>query len=280
MDIPLILEDNGDHLADLDAKGIAPKGIQRSLSIRTTRWTVNQATYTVSTGEGWRKQFLNRWQVDVEKVSVIENGTVVPSLIDCKNLRSFQKLSAANQIPTLVYLGGFYPWHGVEILLKAFNRALDSKSPLLLILIGSGPGELEAHQLVKDLQISDSVNFAGHLSPTEFVSILGNSDIGLSPYCNWMEYSGLKIFDYKAAGLAVIASGENGMPSTLTDGKTGLIIPPCNQDALTSAILKLANNLDWTWKMGRVGRFEAETKHQWKHTVQNLETLFSNINKK
>jgi len=279
LDIPLILEDNGDQLADLEAKGIAPQGLQRRLSLAATARAVRQATHTVSTGEGWRRQFIRRWQVDPNTVSVVENGTIVPTLLERELLRSFQELPASEQIPTLVYLGGFYPWHGVPILLHAFARALETGSNLKLVLIGSGSGEDKARQLAAELELGDTVKFTGHLAPTEFVSVLANADIGLSPYCGWPEYSGLKIFDYKAAGLAVIASGEDGMPPTLTHDKTGLIVPPCDEDALTSAILQLANELDLTWEMGRQGRLEAENFHQWVHTAQNLERIFSFINK-
>ena len=277
LNIPIILEDNGDQLADLEAKGIAPQGLQRRLSITVTGWAVQQAAHIVSTGDGWRLQFIRRWGVSDKKVTVVENGTIVTDLLERGTLRSFRGLPASEQTPTLVYLGGFYPWHGVPILLGAFAQALETGNPLQLILIGSGTGEEKARELVANLQLEDTVSFAGHLAPTEFAPILANADIGLSPYCGWPEYSGLKIFDYKAAGLAVIASGENGMPATISPEKTGVIIPACDEDALTRAILRLSSDLDQTWQMGRAGRKEAEEIHSWEHTTQNLEKIFKSM---
>ena len=81
--------------------------------------------------------------------------------------------------------------------------------------------------------MEDKIEFAGQLAPKQFATLLANSDIAVSPYCGWAEYSGLKIFDYKAAGLAIIASGEGDQPKTLQQGKTGMIVPPCDLTALT-----------------------------------------------
>ena len=276
--IPLILEDNGDQLADLESKGIAPQGLQRRLSIGVTGWAVRQATQIVSTGEGWRRQFIKRWGVPDTKVTTVENGTTTIDLLKRENLRAFRGLKASEVTPTLVYLGGFYPWHGVPVLLRAFSQALKFGKSMRLILIGSGIGEDEARALTSDLHLKDHVEFAGQLSPAEFTAVLADADIGLSPYCGWPEYSGLKIFDYKAAGLACIASGEEGMPATISQGKTGWIVPPCDEEALRVAILELAQDLERTWQMGRVARLEAEQHHQWQHTAQTLEKIFLSIN--
>ena len=275
--IPLVLEDNGDQLSDLEAKGIAPQGLQRRISIYLTDLLVRQASHIVSSGDGWRKQFIRRWNVADEKVTVVENGTIVTNLLERETLRCFRHLTAINQIPALVYLGGFYPWHGVTVLLRAFAKALELRNPMRLVLIGSGYAKEEAQTLASDLDLGDAVTFAGHLSPVDFSKILGNADIGLSPYCGWIEYSGLKIFDYKAAGLASIASGEEGMPATLVHNETGLIVPPCDEGALTRAILELSNNLDRTWEMGRAARIEAEQLHQWRQTAENLEIIFTSF---
>ena len=56
--------------------------------------------------------------------------------------------------------------------------------------------------LVHELGIEEWVVFTGHLSAHQFASHLAGADIGVSPYCGRVEYSGLKLLDYKSAGLA------------------------------------------------------------------------------
>lgn len=274
--VPLILENNGDHLADLEAKGIAPTGRQRSISLRATAWAVQNAAHIAVSGDGWRREFVKRWQIPESKITTVENGTILVEMLQREQLRSFQN-NPPRAVPQLVYLGGFYPWQGVPNLLRAFGRLIEQGTRAELLLIGSGQGYEEAEEIAADLELRDLVTFSGRLGPEEYAPILANADIGLAPYCGWPEYSGLKTFDYKAAGLPTISSGVDGMPRTLSHGRTALIIPPCDEAALAEAMATLINDASRRQKMGQAARIEAETENSWEHTVTRLVALFEQV---
>ena len=278
LNIPLVLENNGDHLADLEAKGIAPRGLQRRLSLWGMGWAVGQAAHVVVSGDGWRDQFLARWQSDPARTTTVENGTLLVDRLRRAEVRSFGEdgggRGGGDTAVTLVYLGGFTPWQGVPVLLQALAQVRGQLPPLRLLLIGDGSGRVEAEQLTADLGLTDLVTFTGRLLPETYAPMLAQADMGLAPYHNWPEYSGLKIFDYKAAGLAIIASGENGRPATLTHQKSGWIVPPGDVATLAQAIIQLVNDPDLRRCLGQTARQEAENKHRWQHTAQRLATLF------
>ena len=121
------------------------------------------------------------------------------------------------------------------------------------------------------------MTFTGKLKATDYAPYLAGADIGVSPYCGWPEYSGLKIFDYKAAGLACVASGEHGQPSTLNHGETGWIVPPCDEDALAEALFTLSENAELRRKLGQAARLDAERHHAWRHTALHLEKIFHSV---
>ena len=131
--------------------------------------------------------------------------------------------------------------------------------------------------LVSELQIDSRVTFTGYISPTQLANYLSQADIGISPYCGRSEYSGLKLFDYKASGLAIIASGENGKPSSLEHRKTGWIVPPCDEDALYQAIALFRSDIELRKRIGKAARIEAESNHSWRHTAERLEQLFNRV---
>ncbi len=277
LNIPLILEDNGDHLDDLEAKAQAPMGIRRSLALMVMGWGIRQSTYTISSGDGWRQRFIQRWKYPPDKITTVENGTTLVRLLSRTDLASFNLAPEANTPVQLVYLGGFYTWHGVPILLNAFARAVGLQRNIRLLLIGSGEGYQSAVDQAQKLDIDEYVTFAGHQPQSAYSIMLSQADIGVSPYCGWPEYSGLKIFDYMAAGLPTIASGKDGMPSTLEHARTGWIVPPCDEAALEAAILELASDRERLKAMGRAARFEAEAKHDWRNTADALEIIFERI---
>jgi phosphatidylinositol alpha 1,6-mannosyltransferase len=90
----------------------------------------------------------------------------------------------------------------------------------------------------------------------------------------------LKLFDYKASGLAIVASGEKGAPTCIADGLSGLVVPPCDLDALEDALHKLVSNLELRIKLGKQARLEAEAMHTWDHTAQKLEEVLIEVVRK
>lgn len=270
--IPLILEDNGDHLNDLEARGQAPTGLHRRLALALMRRGMARATHVISSGEGWRRAFIQRWAYDPARVTTIENGTELVHLLPRQALYHFQD-APARETATLVYVGGFYPWHGIPVLLPALAHALAQGARARLLLIGSGDGLAEAQQMVAALGLDAAVTFAGHLRAEQYAPLLAQADIGVSPYCGWPEFSGLKILDYKAAGLPTIASGQEGQPPTLCHEETGLIVPPCDGAALQTAIVRLCADAPLRRRLGQTARLEAEQQHTWQHTVDRIEQV-------
>jgi glycosyltransferase involved in cell wall biosynthesis len=274
--VPLVLEDNGDHLFDLEAKGIAPRGAQRRLSVALMRRAVHRAAHVISAGAGWREQFIRRWGIDAGRITTIENGTALMGMLARDELRSFGAPGAAGPV-TFVYLGGFYPWHGVPVLLEALASARAQGANARLRMIGSGDGFAEAQALAARFGLDEVVSFEGHRKPAEYAPMLASADVGVSPYCGWPEFSGLKVLDYKAAGLPTIASGEHGHPPTLAHGVTGVIVPPCQVEPLAAAIVRLTADPAARVRMGQAARLEAETMHGWEQTAARIEHVFHSV---
>lgn len=278
---PLVLEVNGDHLAEYEMLGVAPQGIQRTVSLRFMRWATAQAAWVVATGEGWRRRFLQRWPVDPARVSVVENGSEVVQLLARADLANFQEeppVSGSREHPVrLVYVGAFEPWHGILVLINALAKVVEQNPCVHLDLIGDGSARGEIERLVAEHRLEPFVTLHGFLRIEQAAPILGRGEIGLSPYCGRVEYSGLKLLDYKAAGLATIASGAGGEPAVLQHGRTGWIVPPCDVDRLAEAVLTLAEDAALRRCIGQAARVEAEAEHSWRHTAVQLQAIFHKV---
>lgn len=273
---PLVGEYNGDPLLDLEAKRMAPGGLQRKLSLGLMRRSLHHPAHVVASGEGWRRQFIERWAFDPQRVTTIENGSSLVERLQRRDLRSFNGTEKSVGPVRIVYLGGFQPWQGVSILIRALERAA-AQVDLRLWLIGAGPGLADARRQVEDAHLTQRVVFTGNLSPEAFAPLLARSDVGVSAYCGWQEYSGLKLLEYKAAGLAIIASGEGDQPRTLRHGETGWLVPPCDETALSQALLQLAKDPALRRRLGQAARLEAESQHSWSETGRRLTEVFRHV---
>jgi glycosyltransferase involved in cell wall biosynthesis len=277
MKIPLVLEVNGDHLPEFGMLGVEPKGMQRKLSIALMKRAAHRASHVVATGEGWRQSFIRRWNVPTEKVTVVENGSEIVKLLRREELRPFALHTDGEESAKLIYVGAFEPWHGLTILIKAVARVIAQGVRIELTLVGDGTESGNLKQAVRKWGIEKQVNFTGYLSAPQLARQLAVADIGVSPYCGRAEFSGLKLLDYKAAGLATIASGENGQPAVLTHGRTGWIVPPCDEVALSEAITLLATNSSLRKEIGRKARIDAEKYHSWQRTAEELLSIFKQV---
>lgn len=276
--IPLVWEVNGDHLDEFQSLGIAPQGLQRQLSLLLMKWATKQASLVIATGEGWRKRFLERWETPQKQVVVVENGSHLVEILPREKLQTFQPLSSTDNKPlTIAYLGALEPWHGVDVLLRSFERAQQEIPGLRLIVIGDGSERARLEHLTAQLDLETHVSFLGFLSLEKAAQWLSSAEIGVSPYCGRVEFSGLKLLDYKAAGLATIASGENGSPSVLRHGHTGWIVPPCNTDALAEALILLAQQPGLRRSLGQNARLEAEDIHSWRYTASQIAQLLLTV---
>jgi glycosyltransferase involved in cell wall biosynthesis len=274
MQVPHVLEVNGDHPAEFEVLGIAPRGIQRAVGFRVTGYAARRAAHTVATGEGWRRRHIERWGVDPETVSVVHNGSAVVELLERRGLRCYRDV--ADDAVRVIYAGSLDEWQGLPILLRAVARAVE-RVRLTLTIAGAGPREHELKRMAASLRLGSRVAFAGHLRLDALAGRLGDSDVGVSLYRGRVEYNGLKLLDYKAAGLATVAAGCNGEPSLIGHERTGLIVAPDDEGAVAEAIVRLARDVGSRVDMGRRARQEAETQHRWRHTAEALEGLLGGV---
>jgi glycosyltransferase involved in cell wall biosynthesis len=148
---------------------------------------------------------------------------------------------------TVVYAGQLYPWKGVGTLLEAMAQFPEAR---LTVLGGSGvPGDadlLACRQRAAELGIEERVTFAGFVPPAEVRGRIAGAGVAVVPLPDNLmaRYftSPLKLFDYMAAGVPIVASDLPTIGEVVSDGDTALLVPPEDAAALASAIRRLLVN--------------------------------------
>jgi glycosyltransferase involved in cell wall biosynthesis len=233
-------------------------------------------THAVATGAGWRSRHIEQWGIEPAKVSVIQNGTALVELLSREQLRAFAP-ERDDACLRVAYVGSFDPWQGLPTLLRAVSSVVASGASIELRIAGAGREEATLRSMTHQLGLERRVRFLGHLPVIDLGRCLCDCDVGVSLYHGRAEFTGLKLLDYKAAGLATVAVGDGGQPDVIEHGKTGVIVPPDDEQAVVSALLALSRDRAWQGQLGREARRSAEARHSWRHTVQALDNLFQRL---
>lgn len=142
--------------------------------------------------------------------------------------------------PTILFFGYVRKYKGLANLLRAMPRVLESVDADLLI-VGEFYDDREGYDaIVRDLGIRDHVRIVAEHVPDEDVGrYFGASDVVVLPYLSATQ-SGITQVAY-AFGLPVISTNVGGLPEVVSDGETGYIVEPGDEEALAAAIVKFFN---------------------------------------
>ena len=170
--------------------------------------------------------------------------------------------------PVVTFVGTLKPWHGVDVLLRA--RAQAHKDWQLRI-IGDGPMRAELDDLARSLGID--MDFRGAVAPDAIPQHMAGTAIGVAPYPAMdtdsdQYFSPLKVYEYMAAGLPVVASRVGQLPEIM--GESAYLVPPSDPEALAEALDALVANPVERARVGSDNRRQAEREHSWTGTVDHI----------
>jgi glycosyltransferase involved in cell wall biosynthesis len=157
------------------------------------------------------------------------------------------------------YTGRLSPEKGVDTLLRAVQKAIDRAPEIRLLIAGDGPQRKNLEALSRELGIHRQVCFLGHLERSEMERAFEEVWAQIVP-SQWEEPFGVVTTEAMMRGTAVIASNHGGCAECVIDGRTGLLFPAGDPDALADAILQLTGNKVLCERMGLAGRETALRK--------------------
>ncbi len=197
---------------------------------RLRAWWIRRADHVIVHSQ-WMAGWVVRWGVPASRLTVIPNGVEPPEA-----LAPFTSVPAANPLSTpvtLVTAARLTSWKGIAELIGAVAGMPD----LGLVVVGDGPDRARLEQVARDLDAADRVFFAGRKSREETLGIMAACDIfALNSTWEGMPHA---VLDALVLGMPLIATAVGGVPEVVTDGESGLLIPPSDPDALRMALERL-----------------------------------------
>lgn len=182
-------------------------------------------------------------------------------------------------IPTegivFLFVGRMIPIKNLSFLIESFASALQKNPLLYLILVGDGPSKPNLLDQVNALALKGRVIFAGRQTGENLLAHYNAADIFVitSSYDNFP----FVVLEAMACELPVIATRVGGLPKSVDEGRTGLLVESGNVKNLKSAMLATAKDKAGRCEMGRRGREKVIQKHSWQETARQMLTLYEDL---
>lgn len=192
--------------------------------------------------------------VDEERVQapvrLIYNGVDLSRYDDteaCCTLPEEYGMEAGSQIVGVI--ARLEPEKGHPTLLEAWPAVLRAVPDAYLLFVGEGSRREALEAQARDLRIAHRVVFTGRRD--DVPAVTAALDVAVLP--SYREAQGLSILEAMALSRPVVASNVGGIPEMITDGETGLLVPPHDAAALATAVTRLLVDHPYADTLGRAG---------------------------
>jgi glycosyltransferase involved in cell wall biosynthesis len=179
-----------------------------------------------------------------------------------------------------VFAGAFRNWHGAVHLIHAVRRLRESgRADISAVFIGDGP---ELPRVRREAVGLPGVIFTGALPHDDMPAQLAAADIGVAPFdigahqplSLGFYWSPLKIFEYMATGLPVVAPAVDRIPQLVRDQMEGLLYPSADPAALAASLERLSDGA-LRQRLGQAARVRAVADFSWSSHCRRLESAIS-----
>jgi glycosyltransferase involved in cell wall biosynthesis len=169
------------------------------------------------------------------------------------------------------WTGSFRGFHGLDVALGAMAQLQETRPDATLLLVGDGQQRAGIAARAAELGLG-SVVFAGAVPFHDVVRHLRLCDAGLvlAPASGSFHYSPVKLREYLATGIPVIAHDVGELSATLTHERDALLVPRADPAALARAIGRLADDSSLRDRLRTRGPELARERWSWERPVRDV----------
>ena len=212
-----------------------------------------------------------------DRVHIIPNGVNIDRFrVD--RFSPLPSLSSSYPLPysppsfTIGFVGTMKDWHGLPVLAEAFTQLHRHCSQVRLAMVGDGPARAAMQTTLEERGLGPAVDWHGRVAPEQIPAVLAAMDVAVAPYpqLEHFYFSPLKVYEYMAAGLPVVASDLGQLRQIICPGVNGLLCPAGDATALADHLRELQTQPHLRQRLGQLARQTVKEYHTWNQRVSQI----------
>lgn len=255
-------------------------GLRYRMSRAMETRVVKQADAVTTICEGLRNDIVARG-ISPDKVTVIPNAVDLEQFgnVSIKDNSLAKKLGIENR-QIIAYIGSFYAYEGLPLLVNAMPVIREEYPDAVLLLVGGGPDETKIRSLCTQLKLGDDVIFTGRIQHSEINNYYSLVDIFVYPrYPMRLTelVTPLKPLEAMAQRKVVVASDVGGHKELIQNGVNGMLFKAGDVQSLVGAVKKLLSNNVACEVLRDAGAKYVAKERNWACSVNNYKSVYGRL---
>ncbi|HWS98256.1 MAG TPA: TIGR04063 family PEP-CTERM/XrtA system glycosyltransferase [Candidatus Methylomirabilis sp.] len=240
-------------------------------------YVLQRADGVVTLCEGMRKEIARRGIPD-QRIAVVPNA-VEPTHFGRVQERdqSLAKSLELSDRTVLGFIGSFYHYEGLDLLLSALPQIRAARPDTVLLLVGGGPEEAKLRSKISQENLAEAVRFVGRVPHGEVRRYYDLVDYFVYPRrrIRLTELvTPLKPLEAMAEGRIVLASDVGGHRELIRDSETGFLFAPDDPASIAHRVIEVLSKKDEHSRIRDAARDYVATERTWPVCASSYRELY------
>ncbi len=253
------------------------RGIMKNLLLNTT---IKNSSWLIA-GNNYIRNILQQFNLPNTPVSVIGFGVDTEVFRPDLDAEFLKVKYSTRRKKVLITVAELKKRKGIDKVMQAISLLGDRGKDILYIVVGDGPDRERLMEIANNLKLSDRVVFTGTVSDRDLPYHYAIADIYIMPNREEangdIEGFGITFIEAQAAEKPVIGGLSGGVPDSVYDRKTGILVDPLNEKQIASSISELLENSDEALTMAKNGRERVSALFSWPTITSKTEMIYTKV---
>lgn len=238
------------------------------------RWLLSDVSAVIAVSAAVRRSLIERLALPEERIHIIPNW-VDASRFQAGDRQTVRAKYHLNSKLVVACIGQIAPFKGQEEFLRAAHRVAGMRPDSQFLIVGDeadpkAPFTRQLKQTLETLGDGRRISFTGYIE--DIAELLAAVDVVVVP--SWDEGFSIVTIEALAARCVVIASDVGGIRDIIKEGRTGMLVPPRDVNALANRLLWVLSDAPLRERLSDHGYRDVLARFGQEHVIDSIESLY------